>query len=185
MATLLIRRSVREGYAADVTAVRSRCNGAAGLLDRPTRNGRSKDRPLHNLRPSVPVLLQRQRAHARARGREDRVADRRQNRRQRRLAEARSGCCPTARSALRSPRRLPHPQRTGTRRSSSAPTAPFSIVISHAHQLAQAVDDGAVDLRLGVERVDDLAADVAGDPDLVHLARASARRRATSATSAK
>ena len=46
---------------------------------------------------------------------------------------------------------------------------PFSIVISWSERFGDAVEHRALHLVLGVARVDDLAADVADDPDLVDL----------------
>jgi len=37
------------------------------------------------------------------------------------------------------------------------------------HDVAQAFDDGAADLIFGAARIDDLAADVAGDPHFIYL----------------
>src|SRR5688572_29244388 len=117
--------------------------------------------------PGVPRLAQWQRAYTIASRREDGVGDSRNDRWQRRLTE-------TSRRDVRL-----HPVRLDLWRRLRDPHQRHLVVVGLyrgavlerdlLHHRADAIDHAALHQVLGVQRVDDMAADVAGNPHLVHL----------------
>src|SRR5688572_18053474 len=124
-------------------------------------------RSLGSLGPAIPMLRQRQRAHAHAAGSEDGVCHGRQDRRQRRLAQ------PGRRVVGLQPVRLDHGRRLcGPQQRHLMQVGLCHLPALHRdllHQVADALDHTALYQVLGVHRVDDLAADVARHPHLVDL----------------
>src|SRR5262245_16807285 len=118
--------------------------------------------------PAEALRRKRQRSHAAAGHRKDRIRDRREHRRQWRLTE-------TGRTVLRGPevdldrrRRLCNPHRLVLVEVAfrDAPTVDGDFPV---HEVAQPLDDGSLRLMDRVQRIDDVAPDVHRHPDLVDL----------------
>lgn len=112
------------------------------------------------------MLGQWQRSYSFAGGRKYGVAHRRQNRRQWGLAKSRGGVCRPEETYLDLARRLGHPHwQEFIQVALHRPSSVYRDLV--AHELAQSIDDCALNLVDGVGRINDLTPDITGRPDLV------------------
>src|SRR2546430_1660794 len=121
-----------------------------------------------SLGPGEAVSRERQRADALARHGKDRVAHRRKNRRESGFAEAGGGVVCFEEMNFDFGRHLVHADR-GILVEIALDGAASVNGDFVGHDGAQPFDDSAADLIFSVGGIDDLAADVAGDPDFVDL----------------
>src|SRR5438128_10687043 len=127
-----------------------------------------EDKSYPALGPTVAVLGERERADALTSGGENSVADGRKNGRKRWFAKSRGWIFRAHKMDLDLRWRLRNTDRRIRVKVILHSTATLNRDLV-GHQLAEPVDDAALHLIFSVERIDDLASDVARDPDFVNF----------------